>query len=290
VSRARDWTTLVARSLFSSTGRDVDELDRTDAAVRAAVTTSRRLALVSLHGGTGTTTTSAAVAATTAHRRAGRVLAVDVAAGPAGLAARLGVPPEARRPRPSSVRGTARTSWEATDGLPVVADDLVVLGLGRAHTPDVAADSRDWDTEVAPIARFFEVVVADWGRREPATDLGAVCADAHAVVLVCRSDRASVEEAASYVDALRTSGRRPAVVVASVDLDRVGRAAADLVAAREGTTIVSLPWDAAATGPDGSSGRELTASSRSAHTALAAALMTGALRDPDTAVAEEARS
>jgi MinD-like ATPase involved in chromosome partitioning or flagellar assembly len=289
MSGARDWAALVARSFLSSTNRDVDELDRTDAAVRAPVTTSRRLALVSLHGGTGTSTTAAAVAATTAHRRAGRVLAVDVAAGPAGLAARLGVPTDARRPLPSRVRSTARSSWEATEGLPVVADDLVVLGLGHGRDPDVAADSRDWAAEVAPIARFFEVVVADWGRRDPAVDLGAVCADAHAVAVVCRSDRASVEEAASYVDALRSSGRRPAVVVASVDVDRVGPAAADLVARRDGTAIVSVPFDSAKARADRPSGRELTASSRSAHAALAAALMTGALGDSAPAPIEEPR-
>jgi hypothetical protein len=147
------------------------------------------------------------VATVLAARRAGSVLAVDASPSPHGLLPLLGAP----------ASGTVPTGTTAAE---------VRAGLARAPGGCYALDLRpapDWATAVGPIARFFDVVVTDWGLR-PAYDLEPVLAGSHAVCLVVRAP----EHATDLLQALRTRPGTPPIVVGSGS-DHPLRLAAELM-------------------------------------------------------------
>lgn len=272
---ARDVLSALARSAFSSTAGGARDLDDDDQRIRQSVSTSRRIGFTAVAGGTGTSATTAAVAALLAHRRAGRVLAVDGAAGLRGTAWHLGLPDEARSTPASAVRRTARTSWQATTDLPVAPSGALVVGLGDPDDPSRVPVPSRWADEVEPIARFHEVVVSDWGVRSAHVDLGDAARDSHVLAVVSRSERAALEEAVAAAGTVARIPSPPRVVVVVVDVGGVGHAAARLLRQRgdHDLTLVTLPWDAAKSADVPPSSRSLRPVSRRAHIELAATLV-----------------
>jgi len=238
----------LGRAFFGSVAGGARELDDADRAIRQGVPTSRRIAFASLRGGTGCSTTAAAVATVLARRRSGRVLGVDGAAGPRSFAGFAGADHDGPTP-PSERRAAARTSWDATDGLATSPSGLHVLRVGNARLPTRQAAPDEWRTSVDPIARFFDVVVGDWGSRSPFVDLGAVTADAHVVALVTGADRPGVEEGIAHADALRRHAPDARVVVVPVDTVGTGLRAARVAADWPEHVVLPVPHDPTAAVP-----------------------------------------
>lgn len=195
---------MLAPVFGSATGASRALLD-CDAAVRVPSPLCRRIGFVHLTPGVGGSTTAARVATVLARRRAGMVLAVDASPSPRGLLPLLGAPPTGTEPF---------TATTAAD---------VRAGLARAPSGCYALDLRpanDWSATVGPIARFFDVIVTDWGLRQPAYDLEPVLTGSHAVCLVVRADDASTAAATGLLRALRSRPATPPVVVALVGGNR----------------------------------------------------------------------
>lgn len=193
-------STVLAPVFGSATGASRALLD-CDAAVRVPSPLCRRIGFVHLAPGIGGSTTAARVATVLARRRAGMVLAVDASPSPRGLLPLLGTPTAGNEPA-----GTTAAEIRA--------------GLARAPGGCYALDLRpanDWSATVGPIARFFDVVVTDWGLRHPAYDLEPVLTGSHAVCLVVRAGDAA---AAVLLQSLQGRPATPPVVVALVGGDR----------------------------------------------------------------------
>jgi MinD-like ATPase involved in chromosome partitioning or flagellar assembly len=288
----RDLLSALARSAFSSTSGGARDLDEDDRRIRQSVSTSRRIGFAAVAGGSGTSATTAAVASVIARRRAGRVLAVDGAAGLRGTVWHLGLAEDARSTPASPVRRTARTSWQATADLPLTSAGALVVGLGDRDDPSrVPAPSR-WADEVEPIARFHEVVVSDWGVRSSHVDLGDAARDSHVLAVVSRSERAALEEAVAVAGTVARIPSPPRVVVVVVDVGGVGHAAARLLRRRGDLDVplVTLPWDAAKSADVPPSSRSLRPVSRRAHIELAAALVQASASPSDVEHARHAES
>ena len=280
------------------------ELAEADQLLRTALPLSRRVGCVAAAGGSGTSTTAAALANVLAARRAGMVLAVDAAGGASGLTWLAGASAETGEPvsgqpmsgQPASGqpaagqaasaqaaaqrRRTARTAAEARTGLPSSGSGAAVLDLTRGDGR--AAPVAAWGRDVAPVSRFFDLVVTDWGVRPAPEELAEVAATSHVVLVVSRADRHSADAAAALVPQLRAAASPPQVLLVLVD---VGRTADRLApATRPGPEVVTVghqPARAAAV-PPGS--RELGARARRDQILLAARVVAAAVR-PATPVA-----
>jgi len=274
----------LGRAFFGSVAGGARELDDAHRAIRQGVPTSRRIAFASLRGGTGCSATAAAVATVLARRRAGRVLGVDGAAGLRSFATHAGADRTGPTP-PSERRSAARTSWDATDGLAVTGSGLHVLRIGDPRLPSRQAAPADWTDAVDPIARFFDVVVGDWGSRSPFVDLGAVAADAHVVALVTGPDRPSVEEGVAHADAIRRHAPGSRVLLVPVDTTGTGLRAARTAAEWPGHAVHPIPSD-----PSVTRGGDRPTASRIALIQLTAALVDAAVdRRVDRPAPEVAR-
>lgn len=232
----------LGRAFFGSVAGGARELDDAHRAICQGVPTSRRIAFASLRGGTGCSATAAAVATVLARRRPGRVLGVDGAAGSRSFAAYAGSPDPDPTPA-SDRRRVARTSWDALDGLPVTPAGLHVLRTGDPRTPSRQASPSEWAAAVDPIARFFDVVVGDWGSRSPFVDLGSVAADAHVVALVTGADRAGIEEGVAHAEAVRRHAEGTRVLVVPVDTTGTGLRAARTAAGWPGHEVHPVASD-----------------------------------------------
>lgn len=209
-------------------------LERWDAAVRAPLPGVRRVAVLSLEPGIGTTTVVRHVARVAAQARPGRVLAVD--ATPTMTLAR------AWQAAPATpLRAVPRTSAEAMRPLATGPAGVRVLAPAAAVTDAVGA----WLNDAAPVTRFFDVAVTDFGVRHPAVDLAACAAVGDVVCLVADARRAPAELAVSVGAGLRALPERPDVVIALVDRTRTAGEAPRTVAAHAGTGVVPVPVDPA---------------------------------------------
>ncbi|GAB3916891.1 hypothetical protein GCM10011575_33160 [Microlunatus endophyticus] len=247
--------------IFGSAGSAVDSLRATDAGIRAGLPLSRRIGFVSIAGGAGTTTTVASVAATLAARRSGSILAVDADGGRSGLGRHL-IEVRPRRSEQTTPeagtaaadrRRTARTIEDARSGLPVVGrlplldlNDPVGAGAPVAGAPVAGQRSvAEWTGQLGPIARFFDLVLTDWGIRPAAEDLEQVAATGHVLVLVARADQPSA--AADTLAGLRELPESPRLVLVLTDIARtaaLSRLTADLSDALD-LPVFGLPYDPA---------------------------------------------
>ncbi|HEY6745852.1 MAG TPA: hypothetical protein VI357_09035, partial [Mycobacteriales bacterium] len=105
----------------------------------------------------------------------------------------------------SAVGGPPGTAAEARAGLATCPSGCHALDL---------RPGGDWPATVGPIARFFDVIVTDWGLRHPAYDLEPVLGTSHVVCLVVRADDAAVDAAAALLHALTARPGTPPIVVA----------------------------------------------------------------------------
>lgn len=220
-----------------------------DAELRASAPAARRVDCVGLTGGTGCSHLAARLGVLLAHRRGGRVLGVD--AGANATFTRL-VGAVAKDVPPANVPGErADRRLHAPVSMNLADEAISAMRVGRAGLVVTRPEGwekgedhtqrrpSDWLRSAEPVRRFFDIVVTDWGRRSPAIDLEQAISGSQVVALVCRADRASLEQAVSVASGV--SAATPCVVCA-VDVTGSGWRAAR-VAARWGVSQVHyLPF------------------------------------------------
>jgi MinD-like ATPase involved in chromosome partitioning or flagellar assembly len=276
-----------AAGIFGSASGLTYELRSCDAVLRAPLALCRRIGFIQLSGGAGASSTAAYVASVLAHRRAGMVLGVDAAAGAgfspgralgtATMSWYTGLPQDAKQ-LAADQRASARTAREARTGLPVTRAGLFVLDLSREAGYHGQASANAWFGQVAPIARFYDVVCTDWGVRQRQADLRQAAATSHVVCLVARADRHTCEEAAAVVQALLQVEDRPRVVVALVDVGQTGDRAPQVIRERLTVPVLTIPYDPRRAGARPIGSVRLATRTRLAYTRLATELLEQAQR------------
>ncbi len=273
---ARAAVSMIISGLLGSAGGITHELTASDALLRSPLPLSRRIGFVQLRGGSGASSTAGYVASMLARRRTGMVLAVNASAGgtnllwQAGLtmSAAAGVPDRHRRAHPASAA-------DARAGLPVTGTGLIALDLARDH---LAAGAGTWFEQVTPIARFYDLVITDWGVRHPQVDLRQVARASHVVCLVVRADRYSAEEATALIPALSEVEDQPRVVLALVDVGRTAERTPQLLRSQLEVPLLTIPYDPLRAAARPVDSRQLPTRTRLAHTRLCTALMAEAVR------------
>ena len=269
---------MIISGLLGSVSGITHELTTSDTLLRSPLALSRRIGFVQLRGGSGASSTAGYVASMLARRRTGMVLAVNASAGETNLLWQAGLTRSAadgasdhqRRAHPASAA-------DARAGLPVTGTGLIALDLARDH---LATSAGTWFEQVTPIARFYDLVITDWGVRHRQVDLRQVARASHVVCLVTRADRYPAEEAAALIPALSEVEDQPRVVLALVDVGRTAERTPQLLRSQLQVPVLTIPYDPlrAAARPVGS--RRLPTRTRLAYTRLCTALMAEAVR-PD---------
>ena len=256
--------------LFASGAAAVRRLSAEDHQIRAALPVNRRIGFVQLDAGSGCSSLAAAVAGICATRRTGHVLGVNASAGPDNLIAHAGLGTPSSD-RPNARRLAAQSATDALTDLRRAETGLWVQDL--RPSPRAAASVASWNEQIAPISRFFDLTITDWGLRTPEADLGAVVASSHIVCIVARADRYSAETAAALVPAIHAHQESPAVVVALVDIDGTAGQAPLRMRSDETLPLCVIPYDAQRARYGDSPGRSIPVRSRRAASTLAATLL-----------------
>jgi MinD-like ATPase involved in chromosome partitioning or flagellar assembly len=262
--------------LLGSVSAITHELTTYDALLRSPLALSRRIGFVQLHGGSGASSTAGYVASMLARRRTGMVLGVNASAGEtnvlwqAGLIRSAGsaVSDQERRRHPA-------IAADARAGLPVTGTGLIALDLARDH---LAASAGTWFEQVTPVARFYDLVITDWGVRHRQVDLRQVAKASHVVCLIARADRYSAEEAAALLPALAEVEDQPQVVLALVDVGRTAERTPQLLRSQLPVPVLSIPYDARRAEARPIASRQLASRTRLAYGRLGTALMAEAVK------------
>ena len=268
-------TAMILSGIVGSASGISHELASSDTVLRAPLAISRRIGFVSLRGGSGISATAGYAASLLAHRRRGMVLGVNASAGHQNLLTWSGGSGQPPAPGSDLRRAHPGSAADARAGLPVTANGLYALDLARHG---LAASSGTWFEAVSPIARFFDVVVTDWGVRHPQVDLRQMAATSHVVCLVARADRYATEEAAALVPALWELPDRPRLVLALVDVGRTAERTPQLLRDQLGVPVLTIPYEPLRSVEPPPASRRLPARTRLAHIRLGAELMTQAHR------------
>jgi MinD-like ATPase involved in chromosome partitioning or flagellar assembly len=277
---------MIISGLTSSVSAITDELTTSDALLRSPLALSRRIGFVQLRGGCGASATAGYVASLLARRRSGMVLAVNASAGEANLLWHAGLARStpgatdadrsaAREARDAQSRAHASTASGARAGLPVTGTGLIALDLGRDQ---LAASAGTWFEQVSPIARFYDLVITDFGVRHRQADLRQVARASHVVCLVARADRNSAEEAAALLPALSESEDQPRVVLALVDVGRTAEHTPQLLGDQLPVPVRTIPYDARRAAARQVASRRLPRKTRLAYIRLCTALMAEAVQ------------
>ena len=267
---------MIISGLLGSVSAITHELTTSDALLRSPLALSRRIGFVQLRGGSGASSTAGYVASMLARRRTGMVLGVNASGGEANMLwyaglTRLpatGTADHQRRKHPS-------TAADARAGLPMSGAGLIALDLGRDH---LGASAGTWFEHVTPIARFYDLVITDWGVRHRQVDLRQVARASHVVCLVARADRNPAEEAAALIPALAEMEDQPRVVLALVDVGRTAERTPQLLRSQLSVPVVSIPYDPRRAQARPVASRQLPSRTRLAYTRLCTALMAEAVR------------
>jgi len=267
---------VIISGLLGSVSAITHELTTSDALLRSPLALSRRIGFVQLRGGSGVSSTAGYVASMLARRRTGMVLGVNASGGEANMLwyaglTRLpatGTADHQRRKHPS-------TAADARAGLPMSGAGLIALDLGRDH---LGASAGTWFEHVTPIARFYDLVITDWGVRHRQVDLRQVARASHVVCLVARADRNPAEEAAALIPALAEMEDQPRVVLALVDVGRTAERTPQLLRSQLPVPVVSVPYDPRRAQARPVASRQLPSRTRLAYTRLCTALMAEAVR------------
>ena len=269
---------MIISTLFGSSSAISHELTSSDGLLRTPLALSRRIGFVQLRGGTGASSTAGYVASMLARRRAGMVLAVNASAGEMNLLWQAGLTrstahgatDQQRRSHPSAAA-------DARAGLPVTGTGLIALDLARDH---LSVSAGTWFEQVTPIARFYDLVITDWGVRHRQVDLRQVAGASHVVCLVARADRYPAEEAAALLPALSQTEDHPRVVLALVDVGRTADRTPQLLRSQLQMPVLTIPYDPLRAAVRPLASRRLPTRTRLAYTRLCTALMAEAVR-PD---------
>jgi MinD-like ATPase involved in chromosome partitioning or flagellar assembly len=262
--------------LLGSVSAITRELTTCDTLLRSPLALSRRIGFVQLRGGSGASSTAGYVASMLARRRTGMVLGVNASAGEtnmlwqAGLTRSTGsaMSDQERRQHPA-------IAADARAGLPVTGTGLIALDLARDH---LAASAGTWFEQVTPIARFYDLVITDWGVRHRQVDLRQAARASHVVCLVARADRYPAEEAAALLPALGEAEDQPQVVLALVDLGRTAERTPQLLRSQLSAPVLSIPYDARRAQARPIASRQLASRTRLAYGRLGTALMAEAVK------------
>lgn len=266
---------MIISGLLGSVSAITHELTRSDALLRSPLALSRRIGFVQLRGGSGASSTAGYVASMLARRRTGMVLGVNASSGQANMLwhagltrlPAIGTADHQRRKHPS-------TAADARAGLPTSGTGLIALDLGRDH---LAVSAGTWFEHVTPIARFYDLVITDWGVRHRQVDLRQVARASHVVCLVARADRNSAEEAAALIPALAEVEDQPRVVLALVDVGRTAERTPQLLRSQLSVSVVSVPYDPRRAQARPIASRQLPSRTRLAYTRLCTVLMAEAV-------------
>jgi MinD-like ATPase involved in chromosome partitioning or flagellar assembly len=266
----------VVAGLIGSISAISHELITSDALLRSPLALSRRIGFVQLRGGSGASSTAGYVASMLARRRTGMVLGVNASAGEANMLWQAGLTRSvAGGARSEHRRSHPASAADARAGLPVSGTGLLGLDLARDH---LAASAGTWFEQVTPIARFYDLVITDWGVRHRQVDLRQVARASHVVCLVARADRYPAEEAAALVAALAEVEDQPSVVLVLVDVGRTAERTPQLLGRQLPVPVSSIPYDPRRAQARPVASRNLPSSSRLAYTRLCTALMAEAVK------------
>jgi MinD-like ATPase involved in chromosome partitioning or flagellar assembly len=266
----------IVSGLIGSVSAISHELITSDALLRSPLALSRRIGFVQLRGGSGASSTAGYVASMLAHRRTGMVLGVNASAGEANMLWQAGLTRSvAGGARSEHRRSHPASAADARAGLPVSGTGLLGLDLARDH---LAASAGTWFEQVTPIARFYDLVITDWGVRHRQVDLRQVARASHVVCLVARADRYPAEEAAALVAALAEVEDQPSVVLVLVDVGRTAERTPQLLGGQLPVPVSSIPYDPRRAQARPVASRNLPSSSRLAYTRLCTALMAEAVK------------
>ena len=189
--------------LRASVPGEPQRLAALDAAIRAPLPLSTGVGVLGAGPDAPTALVAALVAGVLAARRPHRVLAVGASAAERGIAWHAGLGSSARASDDAvSRRGAANSGAEATEGLARTPGDLFALDLG--------ARPERWWQAVAPITRFFDFVVTDWGTPSDPDDARAAGA---VLLVVTDSRRASLQAGVDLAHRLTTEHAAPLLVV-----------------------------------------------------------------------------
>lgn len=206
-------------------------------ALASPLLAARRVGFVHADRQVGSTTVALAVARLIATSRS--VLGVDLASSPqsSGIASVL---TNTVTPR-TSVRESASTSAGAREGL---------IERGGMHLlyPENRKDPvATWLREAAPIARFFDTTITDFGMMDPRRDMGEALALCDLVCVVAGADRASAEMGLSLARGAENIAEQPASVLVLVDRQGRARAQAEVVSERSPVPVSVIPRDSGLT-------------------------------------------
>jgi hypothetical protein len=152
---------------------------------------------------------------------------------------------------------------------------LIALDLARDQ---LAASAGTWFEQVTPIARFYDLVITDWGVRHRQVDLRQVARASHVVCLVARADRYPAEEAAALVPALSEVEDQPRVLLVLVDVGRTAGRTPQLLQDQLQVPVCTIPYDPSRAVTQPVASRQLPVRTRLAYTRLCTALMAEAVR------------
>ena len=180
-----------------------ERLAALDAAVRAPLPLSTGVGIIGAGPDAPTAVVGGLLTGVLAARRPHRVLAV--AAGPAGhgIAWHAGLDTSAATTDSGILeRAAAGTGAEATAGL--------ARTPGGAWVLDLAEVPHRWWEAVAPISRFFDFVLTDWGTP---SDLDDARATSVVLVVVTAANRSALQAGVDLVEQLTTGDVAPVLVV-----------------------------------------------------------------------------
>ncbi|MGN7966168.1 hypothetical protein ACTJKK_08840 [Microbacterium sp. 22179] len=209
-----------------------------DAAITRPMSTVRRIGFVQLSAGAGATTVAGEIVRLVARRRAAPPLVADLS--PEGdLARRLGIVETS----PRRDRRVLRTSGDARQLLQMTSGVLGARPSDAAARP-VAA----WEREVSPVMRFHDLVIADFGPRDPDREIAEIAGLCDAVCVVAPARREGAELARVVVEAIDALPGSPRAVVALVDASRESRRVPAVIAAQTEQPVIVVPHDTALAG------------------------------------------
>ena len=174
-----------------------------DAAVRAPLPLSTAVGVLGAGPDAPTAVVGGLLAAVLAARRPHRVLAVAAQPARPGIGRQAGLDTSAT-PTDAQIanRAAAGSSAEATAGL--------AQAPGGSWVLDLAAEPARWWEAVAPISRFFDFVVTDWGA---ASDLDDARATSAVLLVVSGANRTALQSAVDLAARLATPEVRPLLAV-----------------------------------------------------------------------------